>query len=69
MKFEDFRDKKFLRIIRNFDTILIPYEALPEIIKELTRLQESITKKKEYLNLNGLEKKLEKHMRAMNDGE
>lgn len=69
IKFEDFRDTKFVRLIRDFDAFLISYHDIPKMITELTRLQKAITEKKEYLTLDSLEKKVEKRVRLMNNGE
>lgn len=56
-------------MVRRFDVVIIAYKDLPEIIKELTRLQEAIKNNKTYLTLDSLEKTVEKRMRLMNDGE
>ena len=69
MKFEDFRDTKFVRLIRDFDAFLIPYHDIPKMITELTRLQKAITEKRVYITLEDLERKVEKRVRLMNDGE
>jgi len=69
IKFEDFRDTKFVRLIRDFDTFLIPYRDVPKMIKELTRLQKAIIKKRVYMTLDDLERKVEKRVRLMNDGD